>query len=83
MDFITGLLILEDWNRDNYNLILINVDWFIKMIYSRLVKVTTDTLSLAKIIIDVIVRHYGFPSLIITHKGAFFTSKFYAIFLTL
>ena len=54
MDFVTSLLISTDWKRDNYNSILVIVDWLTKMIYYKLLKITIDTLGLAKIIINVV-----------------------------
>ena len=33
MDFITGLPILTDWKRDNYDLILVIVDQLIKIVH--------------------------------------------------
>ena len=32
MDFITGLSISIDWKRDNYDFILVIVDWLTKMV---------------------------------------------------
>ena len=37
------------------------------MIYYKLVKVTINTLSLVKVIIDIIIRNYNFLDLIITN----------------
>ena len=32
MDFITGLSILTNWEEDNYDFILVIVDWLTKMV---------------------------------------------------
>ena len=76
MDFITGLPILTDWKRDNYDSILVIVDWFIKMVYYEPVKVTINAPGLAKVIIDVVMRHHGFSDSIVTDRKLLFTSKF-------
>ena len=50
------------------------------MIYYKLVKITIDTPGLAKVIIDVVVRHHGFPDSIVTDRGSLFISKFWLLF---
>ena len=66
MDFITGLLILVDWNGDNYESILVIVDQLIKMVHYKLVKVTIDAPGLAKVIINIVMHHYRVPKSIVT-----------------
>ena len=48
------------------------------MVYYKSIKVTIDTLGLAEVIINVVVRHHGFPDSIITNRGLLFTSKFWS-----
>ena len=48
------------------------------MVHYKPVKVTIDALGLAEVIIDVVVRHYGLPDLIVTNRGSLFTSKFWS-----
>ena len=48
------------------------------MIYYEPIKVIINTLGLAEVIIDVIVRHYGLPDSIVTDWESFFTSKFWS-----
>ena len=79
MDFVTGLPILTDWKRDSYDSILVIVDRLTKMVYYKPVKITINALGLAKVIINVVVRHHGFPELIITNQESFFTSKFWLL----
>ena len=55
MDFVTGLPILTNWKGDNYNSILVIVDWLTKMVYYKSVKVTINAPDLAEVIIHVIV----------------------------
>ena len=45
------------------------------MVYYKPVKVIINTLGLAEVIIDVIVRHHGLLNLIVINKKLFFTSK--------
>ena len=66
MDFVTGLLILIDWKGDSYNSILVIVDWLTKIIYYKPVKIIIDAPGLAKIIIDMVVRHHNLLDLIVT-----------------
>ena len=76
---MTGLLLIADWKGDNYNLILVIVNQFSKMMYYKSVKITINVLGLAKVIIDVVVRHYGLLVSIISDWGAIFTSKFWSL----
>ena len=78
MDFVTGLPISTDWKGDSYDSILVIVDRLTKMVYYEPVKVTIDALGLAKVIIDVVVRHHGLPDSIVTNRGSLFTSKFWS-----
>ena len=65
MGFITSLPISADWKGDSYNSILVIVDRLIKIIYYEPVRVTIDAPDLAKMIIDMVVRHYGVPESIV------------------
>ena len=44
--FVTSLPILINWKRDNYNSILVIVDWLTKMVHYKLVKITLIHASL-------------------------------------
>ena len=76
MDFVIGLQILTDWKKNNYDSIFVIVDWLIKIVYYKLVKVIINTLRLAKNIIYIVVRHYSFPNSIVPNLGLLFISKF-------
>ena len=78
MDFVTGLPILTDWKGDSYDLILIIVNRLTKIVHYKPVKLTINAPGLAKVIIDVIVRHHGFSDSIVTDRGSLFTSKFWS-----
>ena len=60
-----GLQILTDWKRACYNSSFVIVNQLTKMVYYKPVKITIDALALIKIIIDVVVRHYGLPNSIV------------------
>ena len=57
-----GLPISINWKGESYDSILVIIDWLTKMVYYELVKVTIDTLWLAKVILDIVVRHHGIMS---------------------
>ena len=78
MDFVTGLPILTDWKRDSYDSILVIVDRLTKMVHYKPVKVTINAPGLAKVIIDMVVRHHGLLDSIVTDRGSLFTSKFWS-----
>ena len=76
IDIVTGLPISINWKGDSYNFILVIVDWLIKIVYYKLVKITINASRLAKVIIDVVVCHHSLPDSIVTNQGSLFTSKF-------
>ena len=49
------------------------------MVYYESVKITTNTLDLAEIIINVIVRHHDLPDSIVIDRELLFTSKFWSL----
>ena len=79
MDFVRGLPISTNWKGDNYDSILVIVNWLIKIGYYKPVKITINALGLAVIIINIIMRHHGLPDSIITNWGSLFTSKFWSL----
>ena len=70
--------ISTDWKEDSYNSILVIVDRLTKMVHYEAVKVIIDAPGLAEVIIDVVVRHHGFPDSIVTDRESFFTLKFWS-----
>ena len=77
MDFVTGLPISTDWKGDSYDSILIIVNWLTKMVYYEPVKVTINALGLAKVIINMVMRHHGLLDSIVTDQGSLFILKFW------
>ena len=78
MNFVTSLSMLTNWKRDSYNSILVIIDWFTKMVYYKLVKITIDALGLREVIIDMVVWHHGLSDSIMTNRGPLFTLKFWS-----
>ena len=78
IDFAMDLSILTDWKRDNYDWILVIVNWLTKIVYYEPVKVTINALRLGEIIINVVVRHYTLLDSILTDRGLLFISKFWS-----
>ncbi len=79
MDFVIGLPISTNWKSDSYDLILVIIDWFTKMVNYKPVKIMIDALDLAEVIINVIVRHYRVPESIVTDQYLLFTSNFWSL----
>lgn len=78
IDFVTGLPISTNWKGENYDFILVIVDWLTKMVHYKLVKIIIDALGLAKVILDMVVQYYGLSDSIIINQGSVFTSKFWS-----
>ena len=76
IDIVTGLPLSTDWKDDSYNLILVIVDCLTKMVHYKPVKITINTLELAEVIIDMVVRYHGLLDFIISDQRALFKSKF-------
>ena len=74
-----GLPISNNWKGDNYDSILVIVDWLIKMVHYKPVKITIDAPRLAEVIIDVVVWHHNLPNSIVTNTSSLFTSKFWSL----
>ena len=79
IDFITGLQILTDWKRDNYNSILVIINRFTKMVYYKSVKITIDAPGFIEIIVDIVVKHYSLLDSIVTNRGLLFNLKFWSL----
>ena len=79
MDFITRPLISTDWKVDSYDFILVIVDQLIKMVHYKPIKVIINAPGLVEVVLDVIVRYYDLPDLIVSDKGLLFTLKFWLL----
>ena len=78
MDFVTGLPQSADWKDNGYDSILVIIDRLTKMVYYEPVQATITTPTLAEVIINVVVRHYGLPDSIVSNRSSIFTSKFWS-----
>ncbi len=76
MEFVTGLPISADWKGNSYDSILVIIDQLTKIVHYKPVKVTIDAPGLAKVIINMVVHHYGVLESIVTDRGSLLTSKF-------
>lgn len=77
IDIVIGLPILTKKKENSYDAILVIIDYLIKKIYYKLVKITINATGIAKVIINMVIRNYGFPNLIISDKSLLFTFKYY------
>lgn len=71
---MTDLLLLVNLKSDSNDIILIIVDCLTKIMYYELVKTMINTASLAEVIINMVIRHFGIPMLIINDQRSLFTS---------
>ena len=55
MDFVTGFLFSTNRKGDDYNSILIIVNYLTKIVYYEPVKITIDTPKLPEVIIDMVI----------------------------
>ena len=78
MNFITKLLILIDLKRDSYNSILVIIDWLIKIVYYKPIKIIINAPGLANVILNVVVWQHGLFDPIVSDKSLLFTSKFWS-----
>ena len=70
------LLFFTNWKSKTYDLILVIIDWLIKMIYYKLVKIIINAFGTAKVIPIIFVYHYSLSNFILTNQGLVFISKF-------
>ena len=79
MNFVMDLPILTDWKWDNYDSILVIINRLTKMVHYKPVKITINASPLAKVIINVVMRHHSLPDSIVINRGLLFTSKFWSL----
>ena len=79
MDFVTGLLISNNWKKDSYDSILVIINQLTKIVYYKPVKITINAPVLAEDIMDVVIQHHGFLNLMVTNRGSSFISKFWSL----
>ena len=74
-----GLPISTDWKGDSYDSIFVIINWLIKIVYYKPVKVIINALGFAKVIIKMVVKYHGFLDSIVTNRKLLFTSKFWLL----
>ncbi len=77
MDFVIGLLISINWKNKNYDFLLIIINYLIKIVYYKSIKVTINTLGQTKVIINMKIRHYSILKSIVINQSLLFISKFW------
>lgn len=76
---MTKLPILINYKGESYNYILVIIDWLIKLVHYELIKVTINTLELAKVILDMGIQYHDMADLIITNKNSLYITKFWSL----
>lgn len=76
MNFILGFLLLVDSTDNNYDSIMIIVDNLTKTVYYKPIRTIINTLDLAKMIIDIMMRYDDLFESIMSNRGLLFFSKF-------
>lgn len=59
LDVMTGLRLSIDWKGDNYDVIIVVVNCCTKMVHYKPVKTTIDSVGIAKVIMDVVVKYHS------------------------
>ena len=73
IDFVTELSQSADWWGNGYDLILINIDWLTKIVRYELVQIIITTPTLAEVIFNIVVWHYGLSNSIVSDCSSVFT----------
>lgn len=66
-------------NLSTFDSILVIIDKLIKMVYYKQVKITTDALNLANVILNVVIQYHGLLNSIVTNKNLLFIFKFWSL----
>lgn len=74
---MTDLSVSNNWKSNNYNSILVIIYYLTEIVHYKPFKVTIDIFGLIKIIINVVIQHYGFPNFGINNCRANFFLKFW------
>lgn len=72
MNFVTGYVFIIDWKSNSYNIILFVIDCLIKIVHYKSVKMIIDITNVAKVINNILVKHYNLSELIIGDWGLLF-----------
>ena len=76
IDFVISFLISTNYKSDSYDLILVIINKYLKIVYYKPVKVIVNISGLAKVIINVVIYYHLILESIVTDCGLLFTLKF-------
>lgn len=65
MNYVTWLPISTNGKSERFDSIFVIVDWLIKIIYYKQVKVIINTPNIAKVIINILLKLHGLPNSIV------------------
>lgn len=78
-----GLPISTNCKSENYNSILVIINWLTKIVYYKAINITINALRLAQVILNVVIWHHGLFNLIVSNKSLLFNFKILVIILLL
>lgn len=79
INFVTKLPISIDWKGENYDFILVIMNYLTKMMHYKPVKVIINIQKFAKVILDMVLEYHKLPNLIVANKNLLFISKFWSL----
>lgn len=71
-----SLPVLTNWKSENYDFILVGIDYLTKILYYEPVKVIIDISGPAEVIINIEMYYHNIPELIVINWALLFISKF-------
>ena len=78
IDFVMELLISTNWKGDSYDSILVIVDWLIKIVHYKSMKITIKTFNFLKVIWDMVMQQHDVVNSFVSNWSLVFTLKFYS-----
>lgn len=79
IDFVTGLLVSTNQKSETYNSIFVLINRLIKIVHYKLVKATSNVLSLVKVIINIVMQYHGLSDSIVSDQSSAFMSKIWSL----
>lgn len=79
MDFMICLPLSVKQKNDNYDAILVMIDYLTKIVYYKPIRTRIDITSLAGIIINMVIRYHGLSESIISDRNLLFILKFQSL----
>lgn len=69
MNFVIGLLVLTNYKKKSYDYILIIINWLIKIVHYKSIKVIINALELVKIFLNTIIQHHSLLNWNVSNKN--------------